>query len=173
MAIGASGLVAAVVVVIPIFLMRKTKHLRSKAKACGEKYIDISPVFFWSGYLLGSLLSIVGIYGYLFTDEAWASIGLLGMGFIFTLASVALQGFDTSVNWTSEYICGAKSGLRFKKNTIFWDDIILFKTLPNNTFQLQDKLGNSVHWSVYQTGWYEIIEHLRRIRPDIDTSDYA
>lgn len=176
MAIGTSALttiiVVTVVTAIPAFLMRKPKPVKVKVNESGEKCIDLSPDFFWLTYPTASLFLILGVYVFLFTDEPWAGIGFLAMGLIFILSTAALHALDTSVNWTSEYINGARSGGSVKKNKLFWDDVVSAKSLTNETFQLQDKLGKSVHWSVYQTGWYEIIEDLRRIRPDIDTSDF-
>jgi len=165
------AIVMGVVTYLPLLVLRKTRHVKAKAKACGEKYIDISQFFFWFVYLGGSGFSIVGVSVFLFTDEAGAGLGFIAMGLLFILSAAIIFVLDTSVSWTLDYIYGARSGSTVKKHKIYWDDIISFKVLPNQTFQLQDKSGKSVHWSVYQAGWYEIIEDLRRLRPDIDTSD--
>jgi len=80
--------------------------------------------------------------------------------------------YGKSVEWSTKYIEGAKSGSSFKKNRIYWDDIVSVKRHPNQSFSIKDKGGKSVYWSMLYAGWEELIDDLRRFRPDIDTSDF-
>jgi len=157
---------------VPALFSRKSKLVKAKTKANGEKYIDYSSFVFWVIYGSAALFSLIGLLVYLFSNEPVAGIIFIALGLIFLLPMGIIQFVDTSINWTSDYICGARSGVSLKKHLILWDDVVLAKLHPNQTIQLKDKFGKSVHWSVYHNGWYEIIEDLRLIRPDIDTSDF-
>ena len=120
----------------------------------------------------GAAFTIVGLLVYLFSDEPIAGIVFGVLGLVLIIPAILLTFVDTTVNWSSEYICGAKSGVSIKKNRILWDDVEFVKYHPNHTIQIKDKSGSSVLLSVYYNGWKEIIGDLRAIRPDIDTSDF-
>lgn len=167
-----SILIVSVVTIFPAFLMRRSKRVKAKSKACGEKFIDISPFFFLLIYGVGGAFAALGVWVLLNTDEPGAGVGFIGMGLVFVVSAGLLNLLDTSVTWTGEYIRGAKSGVSIKKNTILWKDVASVKCLPNKTFQLEDKFGKRIHWSPYQTGWFDIIADLRRFKPDVDTSDF-
>ena len=167
-----SAIIILAVTVVPLIFSRRSKLAKAKMKDNGEKYIDYSNFIFWVIYGGGSIFFVLGVLVYLFSDEPIAGIIFIIMGLIFLLPMVFVQVADTTINWTSDYICGPKSSMRLKKNRIFWDDITSLVAHPNQTIQLKDKFGKSVYWSVYFNGWYEVIQDLRRIRPDIDTSDF-
>ncbi|WP_026941712.1 hypothetical protein [Hellea balneolensis] len=171
-AIFTSAIVAAAVSVIPAFLSRKTANIKAKSLESGEKYIELSKYLFWFVYTASTLFIVLGALVCLFTDEPITGVGFIFMGFVFFLPMAILQSIDTSINWTSEYINGAKSGSSLKKNKILWKDISLAKLHPNYTLQLKDKSGKSVVWSIYHSGWREIIDDLRLIRPDIEIGDF-
>ena len=160
------------VTALPTLFMRKSKMVAAKTKDNGEKYIDYSNFVFWFIYGCGVSFIVIGALVFLFSDEPGAGIGFVALGLIFLIPTLILQLCDTTINWSPEYICGAKSGTRLKKNTILWPDVILVKLHPNKTIQLQDKSGKNIYWSIYHNGWYRIIEDLRLLRPDIDTSDF-
>lgn len=145
-----STVVMFTVAIIPTFVMCKTKIIRANIKENGKKYIDYSDLFFWIIYGVGAFFSVLGLLAYSFSDEPIAGVASLVIGLIFVLFGIVIHAIDTTVTWTSEYISGAKSGSNFKKNTLHWDEIVFVKTLPNKTFQLEDKRGKSVYWSVYQ-----------------------
>lgn len=167
-----STIIIAAVTAIPALFRGKSKKIAAKRKENGEKYIEYSSFVFWVIYGGGASFSIIGVLVYLFSDEPRAGIIFIVLGLIFLLPMALLQFFDTSVNWTKDYICGAKSGIRLKKNCVFWKDVESIKYQPNHTIQVKDKSGKSVFWSVYHNGWHEIIDDLRHIRPDIDLSDF-
>lgn len=120
----------------------------------------------------GALFTILGVLVYFFSSEPIGGIIFIVLGLIFLLPMMAIQIVNTSVNWTSEYVHGAKSGVSLRKNKILWTDVIEAKLLPNQTIQVKDKFCRKVVWSVYHKGWFEIIDDLRHIKPDIDTSDF-
>lgn len=167
-----SAMVVAAVSVIPAIFSRKSKLAKAKSKENGEKYIELSKFVFWLIYGVGISFTILGVFVYVFSEEPIAGVGFISMGFVFLLPTAFLHFVDTSVSWTSEFISGAKSGVSIKKNSVFWNDIVMAKYHANHTIQLKDKLGKSVFWTVYHNGWHEIIDDLRLIRPDIDTSDF-
>ena len=167
-----SAIVIASVTAIPALYRRKSKLVKASTNENGEKYIEYSNFVFWIIYGGGASLTILGVLIYLLSNEPVAGIISILMGLIFLLPTVVLQFVDTSVNWSSVYICSARSGVSLKKNRILWDDVVLAKYHPNHTIQIKDKSGKSVYWSVYHNGWHEIINDLRRIRPDIDTSNF-
>ena len=167
-----SAIVIAAVSVIPALFSRKSKSVKAKTKENGEKYIELSSFVFWVIYGGGAVFTIVGLLVYLFSDEPEAGIISGVLGLVLIMPAILLTFVDTTVNWSSKYICGAKSGVSIKKNRILWEDVEFVKYHPNNTIQIKDKTGNSVFWSVYYNGWSEVISDLRAIRPDIDTSDF-
>ncbi len=167
-----SAIVAFAVTAVPILFSRKSKRVKVKASNSGEKTIDYASFVFWVIYGGGALFSIIGVLVYWLSDEPIAGIVFLVLGLILLIPALLLQFVDTSVNWSSESISGAKSGVSLKKNRILWKDIISVKSHPNQTIELKDSAGKSVVWSVYYNGWYEIISDLRRLRPDIDTSNF-
>ncbi len=167
-----SAIVVAAVSVIPALFSRKSKSVKAKIKENGEKYIELSSFVFWIIYGGGAAFTIVGLLVYLFSDEPIAGIIFGVLGLVLIVPSILLTFVDTTVNWSSEYICGAKSGVSIKKNKILWDDVVLAKYHPNHTIQIKDNLGKNVVLSVYYNGWNEVIGDLRAIRPDIDTSDF-
>lgn len=167
-----SAIIGVAVTTIPALFSRKSRLVKAKAKNNGEKFIKYSSFVFWVIYGGGALFSILGVLVYFLSEEPVAGIIFIILGLVFLLPMAVMQFFDTSVNWSSEYICGARSGVSLRKNCILWDDVDFAKFHPYQTIQLKDKSGKSVFWSVYHNGWYEIIEDLRRIRPDIDTSDF-
>ncbi|GGX65684.1 hypothetical protein GCM10011309_14930 [Litorimonas cladophorae] len=167
-----SAIIIATVSAFPAFFGRKSKLAKVKFQESGEKYIELSKFLFWLIYGVGASFTILGVFVYLFSEEPIAGVGFTIMGLVFLVLTAFLQFIDTSVSWTSEIISGAKSGVSIKKNSIFWNDIVMAKYHANHTIQLKDKLGKSVFWTVYHNGWHEIIDDLRLIRPDIDTSDF-
>lgn len=167
-----SAIIIAAVTAVPALFKRKSKLVKAKTKENGEKYIEYSSFIFWMVYCSGASFTILGVLVYLFSDEPVAGIIFIVLGLIFVLPTAFLQFVDTSVNWTDKYICGAKSGVSIKKNRILWNNVEMINYHPNHTIQIKDKSGESVFWSIYHNGWYEIIDDLRRIRPDIDTSDF-
>lgn len=167
-----SAIVIAAVSVIPGLFSRKSKSIKAKIKGNGEKYIELSSFVFWVIYGGGAAFTIVGLLVYLFSDEPIAGIIFGVLGLVLIVPAILLTFVDTTVNWSPEYICGAKSGVSIKKNRILWDDVELAKYHPNHTIQIKDKSGNSVVFSVYHNGWNEVIGDLRAIRPDIDTSNF-
>ena len=167
-----SVIIIAAVSVIPALFRRKSKTIKARTKENGEKYIDYASFVFWFIYGVGALFSILGILVYLFSDEPLAGIAFVVMGLIFFIPVLFLQFTDTTVNWTSDYICGAMSAYRFKKNRILWENIVTAQYHANHTLQLKDASGKSVFWSVYHNGWHAVIDDLRRIRPDIDATDF-
>jgi len=167
-----SAIVAFAVTSMPILFSRKSKRVKVKASNNGEKTIDYASFVFWVIYGGGALFSLIGVLDYWLSDDPIAGIIFWVMGLILLLPALLLQFIDTSVNWSSEYISGAKSGVSLKKNRILWEDIISVKSHPNQTIELKDAAGKSVVWSVYYNGWHEIISDLRRLRPDIDTTDF-
>ena len=167
-----SAIVAFAVTSVPILFSRKSKRVKVKASDNGEKTIDYASFVFWVIYGAGAILSTIGVLVYWLSDEPIAGIIFVALGLILLLPALLLQFVDTSVNWSSEYISGAKSGFSLKKNRILWEDIVSVVFHPNQTIELKDSAGKSVVWSVYYDGWYEIISDLRRLRSDIDTSDF-
>ena len=167
-----SAIVAFAVTAVPILFSRKSKRFKVKASDNGEKTIDYASFLFWVTYGSGALFSITGILVYWLSDEPIAGIIILAMGLILLFPTLLLQFVDTTVNWSPEYIQGAKSGVSLKKNRILWKDIISIKAHPNQTIELKNKAGESVFWSVYYNGWHEIVPDLRPLRPNIDTSDF-
>lgn len=176
MALITSAFTSAIVIVsvtaIPALFRRKSKLVKASTKENGEKYIELSNFVFWIIYGCGASFTVLGVLAYLLSSEPIAGIMFILMGLILLLPTVVLQFVDTAVNWSSVYICGARSGMSYKKNRILWDDVVLIKYHPNHTIQIKDKSGKSIYWSVYHNGWHEIINDLRRIRPDIDTSNF-
>ena len=156
----------------PVLISRKTKLVEARRNEKGEKTIDYSHSIFWFIYVGGALFSIIGALVYLFSEDAIGGSILFVMGLIFILPMAIIQFADTSINWSHEYIRGAKSGVRLKKNLILWDDVEWVKFHSNNTIQVKDTFGKSVYWTVYHNDWKAIIKDLRRIRPDIDLSDF-
>lgn len=167
-----SAIVIAAVSVVPALFSRKSKSVKAKTKENGEKCIDLSSFFFWIIYGGGAAFTIIGLLVYLFSDEPIAGISFGVLGLVFIMTAFLFTFVDTTVNWSSKYICGAKSGVSLKKNRILWDEVEFVKYHPNQTIQIKGTAGNSVVWSVYYNGWNEIIEDLRAIRPDIETSDF-
>lgn len=167
-----SAIVVAAVSAVPALFRRKSKSVKAKTKENGEKYIELSSFVFWIIYGCGAFFTVLSVLIYLFTNEPFAGIVFGVFGLILIIPAILLTFADTTVNWSSEYIHGAKSGVSIKKNRILWDDVVFVKYHPNHTIQIKDKLGNSVFWSVYYNGWKEIIGDLKAIRPDVDTSDF-
>lgn len=165
-----SAIVAFAVTSVPILFSRKSKRVKVKASYNGEKTIDYASFVFWVIYGGGAIFSTIGVLVYWLSDEPIAGIIFLVLGLILLLPTLLLQFVDTSINWSSEYISGAKSGVSLKKNRILWEDIVSVESHPNQTIELKDSAGKSVVWSVYYNGWHEIITDLQRLRPDIDTS---
>ena len=165
-------LVVVAVTVLPRLISRRPKTLKTTTKESGEKSIDVPKLLYWLIYVGALLFCILGIWVYLFSDEPIAGMGFIILCLIFIIPIAIFHFADTSVDWSDEFISGAKSGVSLKKNRIFWDDVVSAKFHPNQTIQIKDKSSKSVFWSVYYVGWYEIIVDLRRIRPDIDTSDF-
>jgi len=166
------AIIATAVTILPKLLGRKTKSAKSKISKNGVKSIDLANFVLWGLYGVSSLFLFVGIGVYLFTDEPWAGIAFIMMGLVFLFLTAIIHFADTSVEWTTEYISGAKSGTSFKKNRLLWDDVISANFLPNQTIKISDTSGKNIFLSVYQNGWHEIIEDLRHIRPDISTCDF-
>lgn len=167
-----SAIIAFAVSTAPILIGRRTKLAKAKRKENGEKTIDYASSVFGMIYGVGALLTILGVLVYFFSGDPIAGIIFIVMGLIFLLPMMVIQIVDTSVNWTSEYVHGAKSGTGLRKNRVLWTDAIEANLLPNQTIQIKDKYGRKVVWSVYHKGWHEIIDDLRHIRPDFDTSDF-
>lgn len=176
MALISSALTTSIIIIAvsgaPLLFKRWSKKAEAKRKENGEKYIDYSNVIIGFIYGIGALFVGVGVFVYFFSDEPWAGIGFIAMGLILLIPALICQALDTTINWSPDYICGAKSSMCLKKNTLLWADIVFVKLHPTQMIQLQDKSGKSIYWSVYHSGWYRVIEELRRIRPDIDTSDF-
>lgn len=167
-----SAIIAFAVSTVPILIGRRTKLAKAKRKENGDKTIDYASSVFGMIYGGGALFTILGVLVYFFSNEPIAGIMFIVMGLIFLLPIMVIQIVDTSLNWTSDYIEGARSGVSLRKNKLSWDDIIQVKHLPNQTIQVKDKSDRKVVWSVYHKGWHEIIDDLQHIRPDIDTSDF-
>ena len=167
-----SAIVMAAVTAIPVLFSRKSKTLKAKTKENEEKYIELSSFVFWIIYGGCVVFTIAGLLIYLFSDEPIAGIMFGVLGLVLIMPAILLTFVDTTVNWSSKYICGAKSGVSIKKNQILWDEVEFIKNHPNHTIQIKDKSGKSVFFSVYYNGWNEVISDLRAIRPDIDTSDF-
>lgn len=167
-----SAIVIAAVSAVPALFSRKSKSVKAKTKENGEKYIEYSSFIFWIIYGGGALFTVLGVLIYLFSNEPIAGIIFGVLGLVLIIPAILLTFVDTTVNWSPEYICGAKSGVSIKKNRILLSDVEFVKYHPNHTIQIKGKSGNNVFWSVYHNGWNEIIGDLRAIRPDIDTSDF-
>lgn len=166
------AIVVAAVTVLPKLIGRITKSAKAKINENGEKSIDVTNLLYWMLYGGASLSPIVGIGVYLFTDEPLAGIGFIILGLVFILPTAILQFADTSVDWTNEYISGARTGASLKKNRILWSDVESATFHPNLSIEITDRFGKSVFLSVFQSGWYEFIEDLRHIRPDIEADDF-
>ena len=166
------AIVAADVTTIPILISRSTKSTKLKTKENGEKSIDAGKFIYFLVYGFSALFIVLGLWVGLFADSPIAGIIFIALGLIIVIPMAVFQFADTSVDWSNVYLIGAKSGMSIKKNHILWENVVSAKLHPNQTIQIKDKSGKSVFWSVYYLGWHEIIEDLRRIRPDIDTSDF-
>lgn len=167
------AIVAVSVTVIFKVMENGTKPAKVKINENGEKTSDIHPFIYWFTYGASSFFALVGLGVLLFTDEPFAGLGGIAMGFIFFLPIAILHRGDTSVEWTDEYITGAKRAGSFKKHRILWSDVVSATFHKDKTIQIKDKFGKSVFSSVFEKGWYEIIEDLRRLRPDINTDDFG
>ena len=110
-----SAIVIAAVTAIPALFRRKSKLVKANTKKNGEKYIEYSNFVFWVIYGIGAAFTILGVLIYFLLSEPITGIIFILMGLVFLLPTVVLQFVDTSVNWSSEYICGAKSGMSIKK----------------------------------------------------------
>lgn len=167
-----STIVAAAITVIPALFRRKSSSIKAKTSENGEKFIDYSKFVFWFLYGSGATFTILGILVYLLSDNLFAGMVFIIIGIAILLPSVLPIFANTTITWSTQYICGPKSGWHLKKHSILWQDVELAKYHPNHTVQIKDKSGRSVFWSVYYNGWHEIISDLRLLRPDIDTSDF-
>jgi len=166
------GAVVLAVNLLPKVVGRKAKSTQARIKDNGDKSIDVNKFIYWGIYTVAGLFIFLGVWVYFSTDEPIAGLGFIFMGLVFILPMALLQFADTSVDWSPEYIWGAKSGFNIKKNKVYWDDIVSVIFHPNYSIQVKDKSEKSVYWSVYYSGWYEIVEDLRALRPDLDFSDF-
>ncbi len=171
-----SGLTTAIIVgvvsTVPLLIKRNSRTGKTQKNDKGEKSVDLFKPIFWIFYPICAAFMVLGLYVTISENELVAGIILLSIGAILLIPFIILHLSKTSVDWTSEFIVGAKSGVSIKRHKILWRDTVSAKYHANHTMEIKDKFGKKVFCSVYHKGWPEIIEDLRRIRPDIDTSDF-
>lgn len=168
----AAFIVSFSVAAFPALFSLKSRSAKAKSTKNDELYIDYSQFIFGFIYLVGIALMALGLLIYFYDDAAGLSITLILFGLAFCFFTAFLQLADTTVRWTEEYLCGPKSGYSIKKEKLLWKDISGIKHNANHTLHVHDKAGKKVVWSVYYSGWHQIIEELRRQRPNVDTSNF-
>lgn len=168
-----TGLIIALISIVPRILSKLSSHKPPRVNARGEKYFDIASFWFWFVYVGAGLFCIVGIGVVLRTNEPWAGVGFIALGVILGLPMLHLDRKDTSIEWTDEYVRGFKSEWSSEKHELLIADIVSAERLiEKKGFKLTNSVSQSIYWSWPFSGWESLIEDLKAQRPDMNFSGF-